>query len=183
MIREIKFRAWNKTGEHKMLRVAELKWEMCKDGVERLYFNGRFEDEMGEITAGVFSGFGATNGSEDISPWVLMQYTGLKDKNDKEIYKGDILAYDSIDYHKNTYQVRYEVRFGEYDNGEDYDGKTSGCGWWLKRFLLVRSNGEFDETVGIYDYQGLQGLSEMAIIGNIYENPELMEANGHTKEE
>jgi hypothetical protein len=86
-------------------------------------------------------------------PWVyevsdkdryeIMQYTGLKDKNGKEIYEGDILYYESCDDKK-------EVMWGPI---LDHDTKMGyGDGW------------------------GLVSTDEDAeIIGNIYENPELLE--------
>jgi hypothetical protein len=69
MMREIKFRAWIQDGE----------WE--EDGSQQKYvmcYDMAFEDyePINDILAGVEN---------------LMQYTGLKDKNAREIYEGDIL--------------------------------------------------------------------------------------------
>ena len=72
--------------------------------------------------------------------FTLMQYTGLKDKNGKEIFDGDIVDINGC---KN--------RVVEWD--EDW------CGFYLSREL---------NPVGYF-------LSEeYEIIGNIYENPELL---------
>lgn len=79
------------------------------------------------------------------------QYTGLKDKNGKEIYEGDVLTYDE----RITGFVKY-----------------IGCS-----FII--------EWVGIDTYSDLLGWdnwrsgktsdgSKYEIIGNIYENPELI---------
>ena len=157
-MREIKFRAWDKTGECKMLRVAELKWEICKDGVERLYFEGRLEDEMGETGTGTLSGFGATNGSEDISPWVLMQYTGLKDKNGKEIYEGDLL----------------KQCFGKHDDGTDLIFSWPVEVFWLDDRLCwgYRAKSMFNIFLDILMDSDLPD-AWFEVIGNIYENPEL----------
>lgn len=75
---------------------------------------------------------------------VLMQYTGLKDKNGKEIYEGDIvLEYESG---RGIYGIKYEVAY-EHN------------GFWLK---------DRDNECGF-------GLTDdMEIIGNIYENSELI---------
>lgn len=70
----------------------------------------------------------------------IMQYIGLKDKNGKEIYEGDILS------------------FGIYEN-ED------------RRLVVKFEKLEIDDFV-IYGYDGQFEYGE--IIGNIYENPELI---------
>ena len=76
---------------------------------------------------------------------ILMQYTGLKDKNGVEIYEGDILNYGD-------YSQSHEVIF---KNG-CFWGHAIGCG----------------ENIGIGLYNALEDLE---IAGNIYDNPELLE--------
>ena len=76
----------------------------------------------------------------------IMQYTGLKDKNGKEIYEGDILAI------KGTRNTKYVVGYREYSGG-----------WQL-------------EIKGEYCAEMTQGNCDLLkVIGNIYENPELLE--------
>ena len=71
----------------------------------------------------------------------IMQYTGLKDKNNKEIYEGDIL-FESF--------------------SEEY-------------FKVAFENGSFRAEVDEYslDLEDYAHICE--VVGNIYENPELME--------
>ena len=83
----------------------------------------------------------------DSDNWKLMQYTGLKDKNGKEIYEGDIV--------KNTWNAGfgYETDLVETEFEVDY---RFGC-----FFPVGGSGGEIE-------------MSEYEIIGNIYENHELL---------
>ena len=88
----------------------------------------------------------------------LGEYTGLKDKNGQgccEIYEGDILGFcdfDSLRTGGNTSDKMHTavVKFSE--------------GSWV-----VEDGGYCD-----YLYQVIANDSELEIIGNIYENPELL---------
>lgn len=85
---------------------------------------------------------------------VLMQYTGLKDKNGKEIYEGDVLGYGDT----------YEVVWNETDKF------VEGTGWCVKRIELNK--------YGKHDYSHLWSMTTLPeVIGNIYENPELLQDN------
>lgn len=81
----------------------------------------------------------------EIGSHVLMQYTGLKDKNGKEIYEGDIVEFK---YARCKELWIAEVRWCIY-------------GW----SLLGKHTGWF----GTKYFEGCE------VIGNIYENPELLE--------
>ena len=160
-MREIKFRAFSK-----------------EDG--KMYYlgdDGGMHFHLG-WTSWTFHASGSSNipcgtwGFPDDSD-ILMQYTGLKDKNGKEIYEYDLL--------RRTYPAGYtiyEVRFGEYDNGEcpsDYDG---GYGWFLKKAYAVHNGKEEDilaeDVYGMGSDSYYQDGAE--VIGNIYENPEFLPA-------
>jgi len=120
MGREIKFRAWHPKQKrmHYLLTFEELD-------------EPRIED--------VYDGF------ED---GVWMQYTGLKDKNGKEIYEGDI------------------VRIPWFDEYQDYVCQ------WSREFASFEFYNKRTLT-----YLGGAGYETIKIIGNIYENPELEELN------
>jgi uncharacterized phage protein (TIGR01671 family) len=79
----------------------------------------------------------------DKKGWVLMQYTGLKDKNGKEIYEGDIVA--DRDTSDCVFGVKWDV---------------AKAGYYMPP--------EFDE-----EYAYSIGAVSLEVIGNIYENPEL----------
>ena len=76
---------------------------------------------------------------EEVIPETVGQYTGLKDKNGKEIYEGDIILFNN---------------FGDTLDKVVY---SSGCFHTSGRGYL------------------LDKIREIEVIGNIYENPELLE--------
>ena len=100
--------------------------------------------------------------------WILMQYTGLKDKNGKEVYEGDILKY--------TRKKWYCPDHPEHDK----DLKETCLVYWDDEKYGF-CNDARDETGRIYA-SGHLGFEDrraesviIEIIGNIYENPELLE--------
>lgn len=74
----------------------------------------------------------------------LMQFTGLKDKNGKEIYEGDIVKCQ-IGHADDGKKQRYEIE------------EVSGMRWSTPNMTA-----------------GLDGILQIEIIGNIYENPDLI---------
>lgn len=95
---------------------------------------------------------------------VLMQFTGLKDKNKKDVYEGDILRepptsdWDEINY------GCYEVFFHDGDANSDYNIGYS----------INRSHYHGSVCGGYIPSFKPKQVSKMIIIGNIYENPELL---------
>ena len=88
------------------------------------------------------------NDKEDI--WIMQQYTGLKDKNGKEIYEGDFVATKQRD-------VIFEVYMGWAEDTEDY-------GWSFRTATGAEQTYSVDKSI-----------TTLEIIGNFYENPEIME--------
>lgn len=135
-MREIKFRAWDKK-EKKMLNDSELDgWDLHLYNLDSSC-GFHLENEYGDT---------------NLNELELMQYTGLKDKNGKEIYEGDIICIKNqhqkencsgLPHNQNYFhnEVKYEIDSAGFPALMDGDGGT---------------------------------VYQKEIIGNIYENPELL---------
>jgi len=86
----------------------------------------------------------AVNFEADFDEITLMQYTGMDDINENEIYEGDIIKYDDMNGEAHTQVIRYDDENGAFccDRGAFID--HFNCMW------------------------------EIEVLGNIYENPELL---------
>lgn len=136
-MRKIKFRAWDKTDS-----------EMVS--VDLIVFNDKTTTDKAHI-------LDERNDVHYLNEIVLMQYTGLKDKNGVEICEGDVLKISNISV------LRCEFR--------------NGC------FVLVHSkefagvdNLLWGNLGRLYD-AGMNDIFELTeVIGNIYQNHELLES-------
>jgi uncharacterized phage protein (TIGR01671 family) len=86
---------------------------------------------------------------EEVDPETVGQYTGLKDRNGKEIYEGDIIREN---YCGDIWE--WVVKFSE----------TYG-GFYIHH-LPTNETFYFDDMLGVFE--------NGEVIGNIYENPELV---------
>ncbi len=131
MSREIKFRAWND--------VAKVMYESNIPGL-LIHFDGELNglDENGML-----------EGTDNTRQHHLMQYTGLKDKNGKEIYEGDILTDHGAE---GPLYIEYSTVHAAFVFVDKFD--PSGTTLYTTTCI---SYGDFE------------------IIGNIYEHPELLE--------
>ena len=126
-MRKIKFRAWDKENE-KMMKVSSLHLENKEISVKE---NGTFH---------LFR-------MQD-----LMQYTGLRDKNGKEIYEGDIVLV-----------------------------KLGGVSTWYKTVVKFKEGAFIASLIDGEDYiyifnRGFDN-NDFEVIGNIYGNKNLLEEN------
>lgn len=95
-------------------------------------------------------------------PMVWQQYTGLKDKNGKEIYEGDIVIADDDG---EIFPQEYNEEKDEYYPCGKYIVSWEFTAWWLNDL----SNKPIE-----CEWNPLTGDVELEVIGNIYENPELL---------
>lgn len=96
---------------------------------------------------------------------VIMQSTGILDKNSQEIFEGDILEIQGI---------RMVVKFGGYEYIESSKGNGHTIG------MVYDGLGFYVECINVADPDRIspfepKTLKESTIIGNRFENPELLE--------
>ena len=100
-----------------------------------------------------------------IRPDKILQCTGLKDKNGKLIYEGDVLDLYVSSKKLYRYEVKYEIgSFMLVSQDEIFD------------FPHVWNDYVYPLSQLYYEYQNEENcIDECEVIGNIYENPELLE--------
>lgn len=134
MSRSIKFRVWSKRSK------AFIKDEYLAIGLEgqliwrRICYSDDPDDSWDD----------SWNEELDDDEYVIQQFTGLLDKNGREIYEGDILQYESHNPQFSKTIVR-----------------------WTKE--------DEDNHPGFVVYGSYSQYGQPEIIGNIFENPELVE--------
>ena len=133
---EIKFRAWDGRFMHYKVNILS-NWGAIKEG------------------------YSASPWSEEAKAGTPMQFTGLHDKNGKEVYEGDVLRFPDgriceVIWHNYMWAIeskpfsKTEIRFSNMD-------KDAG-----------------DSKI-IHHADRYSNLKKGEIIGNIYENPELLQ--------
>ena len=160
-MRELKFRVWDRTNK---------KWIGMDDKIFCC-------DEDGMVlTWNQIIGFSPDNTMSFTASAVncqIVQYTGLKDKNGKEIYEGDIVI-GGVYYGWEKETGEGIVRFGEWEqdgSGHEY-GPSLCCGWFIE---LLESDFNCDGDKGTSLVNERQKHTTLEVIGNIYEDPELLD--------
>lgn len=126
MMREIKFRAWDNFFK------------------QMYYFD--FENNI-EVRSGHLWIVHEEGAISSKSPSIkIMQYTGLKDRNDKEIYVGDLVAVADYANWEGLYKII-----------------------WDEKNLMYMLEDAFGDREKLCEFE------EYLVKGNIYENPELLE--------
>lgn len=109
------------------------------------------------------------------SDTLIMQFTGLKDRNKKDIYEGDILQgvkKEQRDINgKDAYTLKEVIRW---NNGgfEIFNKPIQGA--YIKFPDMVIENFMWCEEMGHGRNRYYYQIDDIEVIGNIYENPELL---------
>ena len=125
-----RYRAWNKATKemHEVDDIVSIDFEKKQICVKTLFF-----DQLNHY---------------DFDDVVLMQSTGLRDKNGKEIFEGNVVKMAKNVYSEPTYYEVVRHRGGAYR----LESKQYGCELWLRH-------------------------TDCEIAGNIYTDPELAEVS------
>lgn len=114
-----------------------------------------------------------------VKPDTVGQFTGLHDKNGKEIYEGDILSiteYENELMHMEHQSDDFDLFKIDEIRGNMLKSYVSDVCWDEGTFLLS-SNAKHDMYLSCLfgDMKRSQPIFEFEVIGNIHDNPELLE--------
>jgi uncharacterized phage protein (TIGR01671 family) len=141
-MREIKFRAWDK--ENKAFMPSE-GYAICDGDVMGLRYGNEMEDVL----------------TDQIE---LMQYTGLKDNNGREVYEGDVLHFGSM-----------------WCVGDECDPREEEHTGFVE-YLPDRASYVVNCDDGVYTLEELAGFDGYSIQGNVHESMELLEDEDETRD-
>jgi uncharacterized phage protein (TIGR01671 family) len=137
MNREIKFRVWCNTTKH----FTDIPFYSCSGGQLLWHHTGN------QITIS----------NIDDGDYVIQQYTGLKDKNGKEIYEGDIV----------NFTKRGMSHGPEAENVKNAEVwySSEDCAFVFGKYKSVDYTWWYSMVDVLYDFE---------VVGNIFENKELL---------
>lgn len=164
-MREIKFRGrCIETGEWLYGCLAEARGKV---------FRSRYAEKVifGNLEWFNTDNFGLVLNDCSVDPDTVGQFTGLCDKDGKEIYEGDILKRRYVNYHQEEIFFVYRIGRVEFSYG---------------RFVLCDTIDYKDEMLRTKDevQPNRHGTFDIvakasAVIGNIHDNPELLEGGNN----
>ena len=140
-----RYRAWVKIGKRMVFSedILDIDYENKEIVTQQVYFENGLPDDRDIYCY-------------DFDEIELMQSTGLKDKNGKEIFEGDIVKRYRSPFFKAKWEYQIETVIKE--KASLLLGREFGKNFWTIPF-----DSPFAESV------------LLEVIGNIYENPELLE--------
>lgn len=175
-MREIEFRGWNEKNSRWIYG-----YHFVNRGEPFIVDDGIVTNPF--LTADDYRVVGSTVG----------QYTGLNDKNGNRIFEGDIVVFHTIETKcintdcepqilgyrtclcKNTFEVQFTEGVFGIDCGNDCPSiPISHCGIPIEDLKILREQKENDAHFDVNGYDVNESIIGIEVIGNIYDNPELL---------
>ncbi len=151
------------------MKQREIKFRVWYDGKEMKYVSNSYVMDI----------------MEDGGEHVLMQYTGLKDKNGVEIYEGDILMYVELNHSEQHLGSVENIAIAVKDIKESNGNRPTGTNIvffnplnevvWSNKIIGFSVSSVRTETDN-KDFplaKYIEG-NNLYVVGNIYQNPELL---------
>lgn len=88
----------------------------------------------------------------------LMLYTGIKDKNGKEIFEGDLITRTGV--------FNSIVKYGKWEYEEDFGAKSKSLGFYI--------DNSDEESLWCEPFRYSDVQRHFEVVGNIYENPDMV---------
>jgi uncharacterized phage protein (TIGR01671 family) len=143
--RQLKFRIWDKQNNI-FIYVWDASHKRLAISLNGLVYSGMYDDVLPE------------------NDYTIQQYTGLKDRDGKDIYEGDIIEHT---FSKTT-DDETSIHFGSKLNGS-----VSFCNHLCAYILTIISDDRHNGDT----FQLMNHAPSKKIIGNVFENPELIKTN------
>jgi len=143
--RQLKFRIWDKKN-NMFIYVWYASHKRLAISLNGLVYSGMYDDVLPE------------------NDYTIQQYTGLKDRDGKDIYEGDIIEHT---FSKTT-DDETSIHFGSKLNGS-----VSFCNHLCAYILTIISDDRHNGDT----FQLMNHAPSKKIIGNVFENPELLKTN------
>jgi uncharacterized phage protein (TIGR01671 family) len=147
MNRELKFRIWDKKN-NMFIYVWDASHKRLAISLNGLVYSGMYDDVLPE------------------NDYTIQQYTGLKDRNGKEIYEGDIV----------TYQQPYRA------SRLTHPATTDSYRTIKAPVIYNQDNFTYEIDRYALGTPMIKTRKDIEVVGNIFENPELIKNNDHNNQ-
>ena len=123
---------------------------------KRTYFYGDLSVKHYIIVSNEDLGYDQALEYYEVIPETVGQYVGIKDKNGKKVYEGDIV-------------------YCSYNNCEVVFGLYGVCDYKTVGFFMKVNEALFTDEEDNFVYWGFEDGDKIEVLGNVYENPELLD--------